>query len=134
MNTVIAIFLVMMILFSLFVLYGVTILRRFRIKELCLMNSRYAQDIASSLWVVDEGSRFHQKDLLAIRFRNFSLSQQTFVLAVRPDHPDFKVFCLLAMDDVVEFAFFDRLIRENLKRELCGHLRIKLVHPRSEVA
>ena len=85
-----------------------------------------AKKVASSLWHVD-GEPMVKGGWAVMRFRHLSFGRQSFILPVRPGHPDIKLFQQLKHDDVVEFEQLSEGMDCALDHELCGFLRIKSV-------
>lgn len=87
---------------------------------------RSAKKVASSLWRVD-GPVLNKGDVAVMRFRHLSFSRWTFILPVRPDHPDIDQFRHLKDGDTVEFEALSEGMECALHHELCGFIRIKSV-------
>lgn len=84
-----------------------------------------AKRIAASSWHV-EGTR-DTGGLLAIWLRNTSWSQWSFLLPIRPGHPDIDQFRKLKTGDIVKFTSLSEGMDCALEHELCGVLRIKKI-------
>jgi len=84
-----------------------------------------AKKVAMSLWSV-ETPRIIQ-GCPVIRFRHMSWGRWSFVLPVRPGHPDVERFSQLRHGDTVEFESLAKGMDCALEHELCGYLRIKSV-------
>lgn len=81
-----------------------------------------AKNTAKSLWIVR--NRFLNGDSVIIEFSHYSFNTNTFMLPIRPGHPDIEKFRKLKENDVVEFVALDRGLDCALPSELCGYLRI----------
>src|SRR5690348_11404239 len=85
-----------------------------------------AKKVALSLWRVD-GDAQTIDDFAVVRFKHLSWGRVSFVLPVRPGHPDLKKFTELQSGDTVEFESLDQGMECALEHELCGFIRIKSV-------
>ncbi len=84
-----------------------------------------AKQIASSLWKV-ENPKIIDDDVV-IRLRHLSWSTQSFILPVRPGHPDIHKFRNLRGGETIEFEALNSGMECALEHELCGYLRIKSI-------
>lgn len=90
--------------------------------------AQQAQNVATSLWRVD-GDPFRNGEWIVMKFAHVWWESKTFVLTIRPEHPDIKQFHRLNSGEVVEFEPLSESMECALDFELCGYLRIKSVEP-----
>ncbi|MGC9598864.1 MAG: hypothetical protein ABSE18_00570 [Minisyncoccia bacterium] len=85
-----------------------------------------AKIVASSLWCVG-GKPMITDEGTTVRFNHFSWPSRSFILPVRPGHPDITRFGKLHEGNTVEFEALPEVMECSLEHELCGYLRIRSV-------
>ena len=86
-----------------------------------------AKKVALSLWRVDGNVRTTIDKFTVVQFRHLSWGRASFILPVRPGHPDVKKFATLHDGDTVEFEPLEQGMECALEHELCGFIRIKSI-------
>ena len=84
-----------------------------------------AKKVVLSLWCAENPMIIEGSPV--IRFRHVSFGRQSFILPVRPGHPDIEQFRRLKDGDTVEFESLSEGMECALEHELCGYLRIKSI-------
>lgn len=84
-----------------------------------------AKKVALNLWQVENPGAM--QDWMVVGFRHPSWTRLSFILPVRPGHPDIEQFRRLKDGDTVEFEPLSEGMECAFEHELCGFLRIKAV-------